>query len=192
MKRFFVITALIIALAFTGCASSGGSSAASLPPFEVDLSTMSVVHEVNDELDMSTMVPGVRNVAPLAMAWRWFVVLFGENSLPPNVTEYTRVTIETKYYGEGGVEIEPGDGNMQLALFFDVEGDVHTDYNPNLAFKEMNVMGYSGVVNKDNGVRARLKTPPQGIMLQASNDDVRFIEITRIVFHTGSASGLDQ
>ena len=185
MKKISIILAIVIALTLVaGCASSGdsGSSggaaksggAADLKPYSVDLKTL----------------PFVRNARPFTRKWDDLIIPFPD--FPVDVTKYTRVTITCKYYDELGAEIEQSDTKAMVSFLYDAKSkDRGPDMGPggNAPLKELNVGGYSGLVNKDKGVRVILKKAPEVIILQNCDDIVKFIELTSIVFHTKTASG---
>jgi hypothetical protein len=184
MKKISIILAIAIALTLVaGCASSGGSSggnaaksggAADLQPYSVDLKTL----------------PFVRNAKPFTRKWDDLIIRFPE--FPVDVTKYTRVTITCKYFDAAGEEIEQKDTKAMVSFLYDASSkDRGPDMGPggNAPLKELNVGGYSGLVNKDRGVRVILKKAPEVIILQNCDDDVKFIELTSIVFHNKTASG---
>jgi hypothetical protein len=185
MKRIGIVLAIIVTLALVaGCASSGGSSggnaaksggtAAALKPYSVDLKTL----------------PFVKNAKPFTRKYDDLIIPFPE--FPVDVTQYTRVTITCKYFDAAGEEIEQSDTKAMVSFLYDGRSrDRGPDMGPggNAPLKELNVGGYSGLVNKDRGVRVSLKKAPEVIILQNCDDVVKFIELTSIVFHTKSASG---
>jgi hypothetical protein len=182
MKKTSIILAVVIALVlFAGCASSGDSSGggksggtAALQPYSVDLKTL----------------PMVKNARPFARKWDDLIIRFPP--FPVDVTKYTRVTITCKYYDADGVEIEQSDTKAMVSFLYDASSkDRGPDMGPggNAPLKELNVGGYSGMVNKDKGVRVILKQAPEVIILQNCDDAVKYIELTSVVFHTKTASG---
>jgi hypothetical protein len=194
MRKLIVVLAVLLAASFTvamvSCESTGGGkSGGELKPFNVDLSKLTIVPESGNNPNKAAAFKGVRNTAPLERAWRWFVVSFDEGALPANITDYSRVTVTVQCYDEDGNEIEGADSNVQIAMFYNIEGELHADGNRNLIFKEQNVGGYSGLLNKDRGVRVRLSGPPGGLVIQAAQNVPAFVEVTSVTFHTNTASG---
>jgi outer membrane murein-binding lipoprotein Lpp/uncharacterized Zn ribbon protein len=189
MKKFCIVLAVLAALVLAGCASSGGGSSsgggAAGDVYSVDLSTLTIIQEVGDKLNMDAAFKGTKNADPLARSWRWFVAEF--DTLPANITDYQRVTIRIQCYDADGNEMKGADSNAQVIMFYDLNGELHKDGDPNLVFKEMNVGGFSGLLDKERGVRTRLKAPPQGIVLQAAQNEPKFIEVTEITFHNDKA-----
>jgi hypothetical protein len=185
MKKLVLLLAVF--LAATAFAFAGGgaqkSAATGAPPYIVDLSTLTIIPELNDKINPDAAFQGYKNKEPLQRRWRWFVATFKD--LPDNITEYQRVCVKIKYYDADGNEMPGADSSAQVSMFYDLNADLHTDGNSNLAFKEMNVGGFSGLLDKDRGVRVRLKAPPAGIVLQAAQAEPKFIEIVAIVFHNG-------
>ena len=191
MNKFGFIIAIAAILVFTGCASSGGSGSGGgdLSPYIVDLSNIIVVPEEGDAANPDEQYPGTRNTVPLDRRWRWFVTLLGD--LPENITDYQRVTIRVKYFDENGDEIAQADDRVQVTMFYELSTEsgapeLHRDGHPNHVLKEMNVGGFSGIVSTDRGVRVRLRQAPAGIVLQCASAEVKFIELTEVVFHNGN------
>jgi hypothetical protein len=183
MKKIGIILAVVITVTlFAGCASSGDSgggaaksgNTAALKPYSVDLKTL----------------PFVRNARPFTRKWDDLIIRFPE--FPVDVTQYSRVTVTCKYFDADGVEIEQHDTKAMVSFLYDASSrDRGPDMGPggNAPMKELNVGGYSGLVNKDRGVRINLKKAPEVIILQNCDDDVKFIELTSIIFHNKTASG---
>jgi len=176
MKKFGVIFAIIMIVALAGCASGGGGGAAKAPaggggaPFVVDLSTL----------------PAVRNTTPFAKNWDDFLIILP--TFPVDVTKYTRLTITAKYFNADGVEVEQQDSKIMAVLIYDPNGDIRgpaSGPGPNTPVKEMNVGGFSGLINKDRGVRINLKQAPGALLFQNNDTSVRFVELTSFVFHNG-------
>jgi len=191
MKKLGVIAAVIAILAVVGCASTGGSKSAGSggEPYVVDLSTLKAVTLGQGDTIGAPTGQTVRNVQPFTKNYDDLMILFPE--FPVDVTKYSRVTIRCKYFGADGNEIAPADGNAMVVLVYDINGDKRgpaMDPGPNTPLKEMNLMGYSGAVSTDRGVRVRLSKAPGGILFQNSNAGVRFIEVTGIIFHNGDFS----
>ncbi|MDR0300736.1 MAG: hypothetical protein LBI04_00285 [Treponema sp.] len=177
MKKIGIVLAIALALTLVGCASSGGSSSgggADLAPYSVDLSTL----------------PLVKNANPFTQNWDDLLILFP--AFPVDVTQYSRITINCKYYNAAGEEMPQSDSRVMVSLIYDPEGDIRGPAmgpGPNTPLKEMNVGGFSGLVNTDKGTRIRLKQAPGAILFQNNTLDVRFIEVTQITFHNKTASG---
>jgi hypothetical protein len=182
MKKIGVILTIAIALTLVvGCASSGGSSGGKAASATPDLKPYSV--------DLTTL-PFVRNAKAFTRNYDDLIIRFPE--FPVDVTKYTRVTITCKYFDAAGEEMEQSDTKAMVSLVYDPDSkDRGPDMGPggNAALKEMNVGGYSGLVNTDKGTRVRLTKAPGAIILQNSHIDVKFIELTGITFHTKTASG---
>jgi len=181
MKKLGVILAILAVLALVaGCASSGGgagssksSGGAALKPYSVDLKTL----------------PFTRNAKPFTRKYDDMIIFFPE--FPVDVTQYSRVTITCKYFDADGVELPQSDTKAMVSFLYDAKGGRGPDMGPggNAPLKELNVGGFSGLVDKDRGVRVKLTKPPEVIILQNSDLDVKFIELTSIVFHNKTASG---
>ena len=192
MKKLSVILAVLVAFALVGCASgpSGGASGDGAPPFIVDLSTLTQVQllksgdAIGEELGNS-----LRNANPFTQNYDDLLFLFPEFDV--DISQYSRFTTTCKYFNADGGEIGQGDGNAMVVLVYDVHGDKRgpaMGAGPNTPVKEFNVGGFSGAVSSDRGVRVALRQAPQGILFQNSNANVRFIEVTSIVFHNGDYS----
>jgi len=180
MKKLGIILAIVVALTFVvGCASSGGadssksSGGAALKPYSVDLSTLAYT----------------KNPKPFTRKYDDMIIPFP--SLPVDVTQYSRVTITVKYFNAAGEEIEQSDTKAMVSFLYEAKGGRGPDMGPggNAPLKELNVGGFSGLIDKDRGVRIKLTKVPEVIILQNSDLDVKFIELTGIIFHNKTASG---
>jgi len=149
----------------------------------VNLNTLKAMKMDGNNVSDESTGETVRNKEPFTRNYDNLPILFTE--LPANITSYRRVTIKAKYFNASGEEIKQADGNAMVTLFYDVKADLFTDGNPNLIIKEFNVGGGSSGISRDRGVAMRLNKPPAGILLQNSNANVKFIEITEITFHNG-------
>ncbi|MDR0503875.1 MAG: hypothetical protein LBH16_11205 [Treponema sp.] len=190
MKKLGFIIAVVAIVAFAGCASGGkssaaGSSAGGGEPYSVDLSTLTQVLLAEKDAIGETVGKGIlRNQTPFPKNYADLMFIFDE--FPVDVTQYQRITIKCKYFNEAGEEIPAGDTNAMVVLVYDIDGDKRgpaMDAGPNTPLKEMNLMGYSGVVSTDKGSRSRLTKAPGGILFQNSNAGVKFIEVTEITWH---------
>jgi hypothetical protein len=171
MKKIGIILAIAIALTLVvGCASSGGSSSSGgdLEPYSVDLS----------------ILPLVKNKTPFAKNYDDLLIEFP--TLPVDVTQYKRITINCKYFNGNDEEIPQGDTNAMVSLIYDVKGDIRgPEMGPgkNTPLKEFNVGGFSGAVSSAKGTRITLSQPLGAILFQNSNVSVKYIEVTEITFH---------
>jgi len=201
MKKIGITLAIVIALTLVvGCASSGGSSASSSggdKPYSVDLSKLiQVVNEPPKQYEdlfksgQYKTISALKNPAPFARKYDNLLFLFPE--FPVDITKYKRVTINCKYYNSNNEEIGQGDTKAMVTLILDPKGDLRgpdMGSGKNTPLKEFNVGGFSGLVSTDKGTRIVLSQAPGAILFQNSADDVKFIEVTQITFHNGSASG---
>jgi hypothetical protein len=190
MKKFGVVVAIIAIAAFAGCATGGGGGGGSgAAPFIVDLSTLTQVQVINqDNSTVGGPVPTLRNPTAFTRNWQGMYIRFPENFV--DVSQYVRLTVTLKFFNAAGEEIRPGDGMGMIVFVYDTAGDWHGPAlgpGPNTPVKEMNVMGFSGLVHKDRGIRHNMNRAPQGIFIQrAQNQAVAFIELTSVVFHNGN------
>jgi len=204
MKRIGIILAIVIALVcMVGCPSTGGGggdaarSAGGADSYSVDLSTLTQIvndppRQYEDLLKSGNYKTSTALKNPAPFARKYDNLLFLLPQFPVDVTKFKRVTINCKYYTAGGEEIGQGDTKAMVTLILDPKGDLRgPDMGPgkNTPVKEFNVGGFSGLVSSDKGVRIALSQPPGAILFQNSDDSVKFIEITEITFHNGSASG---
>jgi len=206
MKKLSVILTVVIALALvTGCASSGGGGGAAKgggggdKPYSVDLSKL--VQVINDpprqyedliKTGNYKTSSALKNPSPFLRKYDNLLFLIPE--LPVDVTKYKRVTINCKYYNSANEEVPQSDTKAMVTLILDVKGDMRgPDMGPgrNTPVKEFNVGGFSGLVSSDKGVRISLSQQPGAILFQNSDDLIKYIEVTQITFHNGSASGAD-
>nr|AGS52254.1 hypothetical protein [uncultured bacterium contig00059] len=186
MKKIGIIIAIAIALVFTGCASSGGSSggggggdAAVLPPYVVDLSGVQV----------KNTVPFNKNYDDLMIALP---------ALPDSITEYRRLTLTAKAFDGDGNEIPSGWGNAMVTVLYDASmydgpaGNIpaiRQDGNKNHVIKEFNIDndGKASDLSKVKGMRVRLSAVPTAVLLQCSNTNVKYLELTNVIFHNDVA-----
>jgi len=164
--------------------------------FNVNLSKLSTL-KINSGSDVETVlkgnystIPSVKNEAPLTKIWSDVFILLPREALPPNLSLYKRVTITCKYYNAAGVEIPQEDSQVTVAMFYDFKGNIRgypygSGRNRNMLFKESNVGGPSGKINKDIGIVLTFEKAPQAILFQNANENVAFIELTNLVFHNG-------
>lgn len=196
MKKISAVLAALVILAFAGCASSGGgasssSSGSGNPPYSVDLSKLQICPVGGGGVVGSPIGTGPRNLTPLTKAWDDVFLLFPE--LPANITSYTRLTVNAKYYdvaADGksvGEEITQGDSNVIVSLIYDFNpGDIRGPAQgpgANTPVKEFNVGGFSGLISTEKGIRVRFSKPPKAILFQNNHVGVKFIEVTEITFH---------
>jgi len=189
MKKIGLIFAVIAIVALSGCLSTGGGKADGAPPFIVDLSTMTMVSVTNNPDRVGAPIGNVlRNPTPITRNWQDIMFLFPADM--PDVTGYSRMTVTLKYFNAAGDELVPRDGMGMMCLIYDVGGDwrgPQMGAGPNTPVKEMNVGGFSGMVNTDRGVRIGLKQNPGAILVQKAQDpNVAFIELSGIIFHNGN------
>jgi len=198
MKKIGIVLAIVFALTFVfGCgsgstpAASGGGGGADLKPFSVDLSTLSyrMFSDKTNSLGAAT-AKGVKNATPIPGQWDGVFFIFSD--FPVDVTKYKRVTINAKYYDGKGAEITQADGKTMVVVVYDLNGDLkgpEMGAGKNTPLKEFNVGGFSGMVSQDKGSRITLTKAPGGILLQAADPSVKYIEVTQFTLHNGSASG---
>ena len=204
MKKLGIVLAIVVALTLVvGCASSGGSSssaasksggggAAAGKTYSVDLNTLTYKIFSNTANSTSGGGSGKKNAAPLASRWDGVLFSFANSNIPADITQYKRVTINAKYYDAKGEEIAQGDGRTMVVVVYDLAGDLkgpEMGAGKNTPLKEFNVGGFSGLVSTDKGTRINLSQAPGGILLQAADASVKFIEVTQVTFHNGTASG---
>jgi len=186
MKKISLILAVLGILALAGCASSGGGSSGGGgggAAYSVDLSTVTVSNWSYTTKGLTAPVAGTRNVDPFSRQYDGVVVHFSNLS---DVTGYQRITIKCKYYNADGGEIGQSDSMAMVVLIYDVNGDLEgpeMGAGPNTPLKEFNIGGFSGNVSTDRGSRVTLRQNPGGILFQASNAGVKFIEVTEVTFH---------
>jgi len=204
MKKLRVIFAILAVLTIFGCAStSGGNSGAksggSVAPFVVDLSKLTAVKSEKDVKIEEQLQSGkyqtqtaLKNQTPFVKKWDDFYIILPPSALPSDFSKYTRLTVTCKFFNAKGEELEPGDSMAQVALIYDPKGDLRgpaSDPGPNTPVKSQNIGGYSGMIHKDKGIRITFSKAPQGLMFQnAQNEEVKFIELTSLVFHNGDYS----
>jgi len=169
--------------------AAAASTDAGAAPYVVDLKTLKVAPLDKKTNVVGTPVPGIRNTAPFTQNYDDLFIVLPE--FPVDVTQYQRITIRAKYFNDKGEEIAQGDGQAMVSVIEDINdsanirgGGAEGSYK-NVPLKEYNVGGYSGVSSKDRGSRIRYTRAPGGILFQNSNANVKFIEVSAIVFHNG-------
>jgi len=195
MKKIGIVLAFVVALAFLGCPGTpppppAPAAAPAAKTYSVDLGTLS--YKIFSDSANSLSGGGTGNKNTVALPKRWDGVLFTFSGVPADVTRFNRVTVNAKYYDSKGAEIAQGDGKVMCVLIYDLAGDLKgPEMGPgkNTPVKEFNVGGFSGLVSADKGVRVTLSQAPGGILLQAADASVKFIELTQVTFHSGSAAG---
>ena len=207
MKKFGVVLAIVAALTLVvGCASSGGSSGGgkssggAVKPYTVDLTKLVQVindppRQYEDLLKSGNYKTSTALKNPVPFARKYDNILFLIPELPVDVTKYKRVTINCKYYNAKNEELAQSDTKAMVTLILDPKGDLRgpdMGSGKNTPLKEFNVGGFSGLVSTDKGTRVTLSQQPGAILFQNSGDDVKFIEVTQITFHNGSAAGLEE
>jgi len=202
MKKLGAVLAILAVVALVGCGSgtAGGAakSGGGAAPFKVDLSKLTALQSEagkNSETVLAgkyTTFQGVRNKTPFAKNYDDFLFLLTPDVLPPDLSKYQRLTLTVKYFGKDGTEMAQGDGMAMVSFIYDLKAkDIRGPQmgpGPNTPVKEMNLGGYSGLINKDRGIRVTFDKAPQGLLLQNSNPGVAFIELTSLVFHNGDYS----
>jgi len=192
MKKILLVAVVLLmtsALAFAGGGSDKGAAAGGgEPPFVVDLSKLVQAETLPGDKVGRTLGNSVRNLTPFKSAWDGFLILFPEDMV--DLSKYQRVTITLKYFDKDGKELEPADSMGQFNFITDLNGDWRgpaMDAGPNTPLKQANVGGFSGLVNKERGVRHNCSKVPGGMVIQRAQDGrVVFIEIGTIVFHNSN------
>jgi hypothetical protein len=195
MKKVVIALAFVVALALLGCPSQPKPEptpqVSSAPKtYSVDLGAVSY-QIFSDKTGILATGAGKGAKNATAIPARWDGVLYTFGALPADITQYKRVTINAKYFDSTGKEITQGDGKVMVVLVYDLKGDLkgpEMGAGKNTPLKEFNVGGVSGLVSGEKGVRVNLAQAPGGILLQASDPGVKFIELTQVTFHNGTAS----
>jgi len=186
MKKICAILMALVILTFVGCASSGGGGGgggASGEGYSVDLSTVKVATWTRATKKFTEPEAGVKNTIPFAVQYDGALFVL---DLPDDVTSYARVTINVKCFNADGGELAPSDGNAMVVLIYDINGDLEgpeMGAGKNTPLKEFNLGGFSGQVSTERGSRVNLNQKPGGVLIQASNGGVKYIELTEITFH---------
>jgi len=199
MKKLGVVLAILATIALVvGCGSgtaggaAKGSGAPEAEPFKVDLTKLTqVVPEKPKKLEdvlkgQYKTAPGVKNTVAFSANYDDLLILIPASALPADFSKYKRCTITATCFNKAGAEIKPDYGNGMVSLVIDIKGNIRSDGNPNLLLKEFNLGRDS--ISTDRGVRLLSSQPPQGVLVQNSNTNVAFIEVTGIIFHNGNYS----
>ena len=194
MKKILLIAVVLLmtsALAFAGGGKDKGGAAAGggEPPFFVDLKTI-ILAETSSSPDKVVRELGnfTKNQKAITRTWEDILFIFPENFV--DISKYQRVTITLKYYDKDNKELEPADSMGLVTFLKKLDGDWRGPAmgpGPNTPMKEMNVGGFSGLVNKERGVRHGCSEAPAALLIQRAQDArVAFIEVGTIVFHNGN------
>jgi hypothetical protein len=189
MKKILLVVVILLmtsALAFAGGKKDSGGGGE--PPFVVDLTKLIQAETLSGDKVGQKYGNLLRNRTAFTKAWDGFLILFPEDMV--DVSKYQRVTITLKYFDAGGNELEPADSMGQLNFINDLNGDWRgpaMDAGPNTPLKQMNIGGFSGMINKERGVRHGCSKVPGGMIIQRAQDaKVAYIEVGMIVFHNGN------
>ena len=200
MKKLGAVLAIFAIVALIGCGSgtAGGAttSGGGAAPFKVDLSKLTAITSKPTEKMEDLLTSGkyqtqkeLKNKTAFSKNWEDFYIILPPDALPKDMSKYTRLTLTCKFYDKEGKDLEPADSMVQVLFIYDPKGDLRgpaMDAGPNTPVKAQNVMGFSGMINKDKGIRVTFKEPPQGILFQKAQDPkIGFVELTSVVFHNG-------
>jgi hypothetical protein len=176
----FAIIALVTAFAVIGCGTGGGGK---LERYQADL----------------TKFQTIKNTAAFTKIYDGFAVPFPEFDV--DITQFRRITVRARCTNAAGDDITAWSHNAQVRLVLDLTPDegapARGGYNDlhskkprtNALFYEYNV-GFEGLgaLSSNEGILMGLGgRVPAGIYVDCSSDQVKFIEITEIIFHNGSA-----
>jgi len=194
MKKILLVAVILLMtsmLVFAGGGKDKGAAAGGgAAPFVVDLSTLIAAKMDNGNYTGQQIGNFTRNQTPFTKGWDDFMMLIPESSLPKNLADYQRLTVTCKYYNAAGVEIEQGDSIAMVVVIYDPAGDIRGPAmgpGANTPVKEMNVGGFSGLIQKDRGIRVTFSKAPGAIMFQNNpGTPCAFIELTSFVFHNGN------
>ncbi len=173
MKKIGILLAVIAiaAIGFSACASTGGGAqSAGNQRYEVDLS----------------LLAETRNPTAFTKIYDIWEVPFPE--FPVDIKQFKKVTMTAKALDADGNDITAWAANAQVKLVMNFD----EPYDDNVIFHELNV-GFPGLgpITMDAGVSTffgSFETLPQGFIIQNSANEVKYIEITSIIFHNGTAA----
>ena len=182
MKRFGVviaIVALVAAFAVIGCVSTGGGKGSNDERYTVDLSTL----------------PAIRNTQPFAQIHDQLMIDL--SGLPIDVSQFRRVTIRLRAFDARNNIITGWNANGVSRLILDTTGYTQgtnearfKNLGGNVALMEVNT-GFEGLgaISSNEGVLMGIRSKPAalGLLIENNSNEVRFIEITEITFHNGTA-----
>jgi hypothetical protein len=175
MKKIgIVLLAFVVALALLGCPSQ--------PP-PATPAPAAAVAPTSYSVDVNSL-PLKRNAKAFAKNLDDLLITFPQ--FPIDVTQFSRVTINAKYFDAAGKEIAQGDNQVQVTLIYDPKGDIRgpeSQAGTNTPLKQFNVGGAAGAVSGAAGARVKLTQQPGAILFQNMNTNVKFIEVTEISFH---------
>ncbi len=176
MKKNCILLAVIaiaaIGFSAIGCSSTGGGKTAVLERYVVDLS----------------LLEAKKNPTAFTQIYDVWEVPFPE--FPVDIKQFKNVTMTAKAFDTAGRDITGWQANAQVKLVVDFT-QPYDIAGPNILFHELNV-GFDGLgpITGNLGVLTlfgSVETLPQGFIIQNSNADVAYIEITSLIFHNGMA-----
>ena len=193
MKKLIVILVILTALTVIGCASTGEKDSktetAVSTPYSVDLSSVKYAIFSNRGNSLTkartrtkVLRTAVKNVEPLEQQYDGVVFILPEF---PDITKYQRVTVKAKYFNAAGAELRTSNGGAMIVIAYDPEGDLEGPEmaaGPNTPLKEFS-FGNTSLSHTDRGSRVRFSKNPGAILIQASNPDIKFFELTDVIFH---------
>ncbi len=167
-----VIAIVAIGFAAIGCSSAGGGKTAALERYVVDLS----------------LLEAKKNPTAFTKIYDVWEVPFPE--FPVDIKQFKNVTMTAKAFDTAGRDITGWQANAQVKLVVDFN-QPYDATGPNVLFHELNV-GFDGLgpLTTNGGsltLFGSLETLPQGFIIQNSNADIAYIEITSLIFHNGMA-----
>jgi hypothetical protein len=176
MKKLGIVFAIaavvaMVAIGVAGCASSGGGGkGGKLDRYVCDLTTFSVI----------------KNKTAFTKIYDSYDVPFPE--FPVDITQFRKITVRAKAYDAAGNDITAWSNNAIIRMVMSFEGEVK-QMNPNVLFQELNC-GFEGLgpITTNEGVPlGRPSSTPAGFHIENNSNEVKFIELTEVIFHNGAA-----
>jgi hypothetical protein len=175
MKRLLVIFAIIalVTASVIGCGSmGGGGGGAKLDRYKADLSTFEII----------------KNQTALTKQWDGYKVPFPE--FPVDITQFRRITVRLRTFNDAGHDITGWSASGVVRVVWNLDlPESGLKAAANVIINEVNG-GFEGLgqISSNEGVlMGRLSKVPAGLYVECNSADVKFIEITEIIFHNGEA-----
>jgi len=185
MKKIGIVLAIIAAFCLFGCVSPGNKAGAgnAAPPYIVDLSKMTLYSVTNnpDKLD-KPIGNFVKNQEPMTRNWEDLMLVFPSDL--PDLTGYSRLTVQVQHYNAANEPIPDADSLSMASMIYDTNLDWRADSGGNTIFKEFNIGGFSGLLHKPRGIRINMSKNPGALLCQKNaGSPTAYIEVKAIVFH---------
>jgi hypothetical protein len=158
------------------------------PRLEVDLKQLKVVPVLEGDKIGEPTGQTVKNGTAFSKNYADLMILLPTFPASIKWSDFDRVIIMVKFFDANGNQKNGADGMGMVTILYDpANGDIRGPKGggegpgSNNPLKTYNLGGYSSNISQA-GSRIRMDKAPGGILIQNSNSDVKFIEVTEITF----------